>query len=645
MIGKILGGRYELLEEVGKGGMAVVYKAKCLLLNRIVAVKVLRTELGENQEFLNRFNVEAQAAASLSNPNIVSVYDVGEENGIHYIVMEYVEGVPLKEYIKRMGRLSWQETVKIAIEICKGLAAAHAKNIIHRDIKPQNIIVTNTGAIKVADFGIARAATTSTMTAENDVLGSVYYFSPEQARGGFVDTRTDIYSLGVVMYEMLTGHVPYDGDSPVAIAMKHIENTPASITAADPSVPASVESIVFKAMQKDTSRRYQTITEMERDLVRVISDPRTSIYHETPDNDIEKTRKMAPVNIPESRVEEIENKDEKSNKKTIILAIVTSLIFVSILSAIAISFLKLGGSGKDKILVPSFVGMTIEEAEVKADSEGFVLEIAGYKDSNEDEDVVLEQKPRENQVVTEKGSVVKITLSRKANEKFELDDFKNKDANTVKSQLEKMGIKVKIETQKNDNIDEGKIIKQSPQAGKKVSKGDTVTLYVSGNDEDEKQVPVPRLVGKTKAQAEKLLKEAGLVLGEVSHSESDLEKDTVISQGLTGFVNEGTKINIVLSSGKEEKNDHTSPSTPGTTTPSTPSTPTQKSKTLSVDLSQYSSPVKIDIVSNGKTVHSSTHDPSQSPMFSATLTGSGTTSFDIYINGQKVGTRAINFDN
>lgn len=645
MIGKILGGRYELLEEVGKGGMAVVYKAKCLLLNRIVAVKVLRTELGENQEFLNRFNVEAQAAASLSNPNIVSVYDVGEENGIHYIVMEYVEGVPLKEYIKRMGRLSWQETVKIAIEICKGLAAAHAKNIIHRDIKPQNIIVTNTGAIKVADFGIARAATTSTMTAENDVLGSVYYFSPEQARGGFVDTRTDIYSLGVVMYEMLTGHVPYDGDSPVAIAMKHIENTPASITAADPSVPASVESIVFKAMQKDTSRRYQTITEMERDLVRVISDPRTSIYHETPDNDIEKTRKMAPVNIPESRVEEIEKNDEKSNKKTIILAIVTSLIFVSILSAIAISFLKLGGSGKDKILVPLFVGMTIEEAEAKADSEGFVLEIAGYKDSNEDEDVVLEQKPRENQVVTEKGSVVKITLSRKADEKFELDDFKNKDANTVKSQLEKMGIKVKIETQKNDNIDEGKIIKQSPQAGKKVSKGDTVTLYVSGNDEDEKQVPVPRLVGKTKAQAEKLLKEAGLVLGEVSHSESDLEKDTVISQGLTGFVNEGTKINIVLSSGKEEKNDHTSPSTPGTTTPSTPSTPTQKSKTLSVDLSQYSSPVKIDIVSNGKTVHSSTHDPSQSPMFSATLTGSGTTSFDIYINGQKVGTRAINFDN
>lgn len=645
MIGKILGGRYELLEEVGKGGMAVVYKAKCLLLNRIVAVKVLRTELGENQEFLNRFNVEAQAAASLSNPNIVSVYDVGEENGIHYIVMEYVEGVPLKEYIKRMGKLSWQETVKIAIEICKGLAAAHAKNIIHRDIKPQNIIVTNTGAIKVADFGIARAATTSTMTAENDVLGSVYYFSPEQARGGFVDTRTDIYSLGVVMYEMLTGHVPYDGDSPVAIAMKHIENTPASITASDPSVPASVENIVFKAMQKDTSRRYQTITEMERDLARVISDPRASIYHEMPDNDIEKTRKMAPVNIPESRVEKPEKKEEKSNKKTIILAIVTSLIFVSILSAIAISFLNLGGSGKDKILVPSFVGMTIEGAEAKADSEGFVLEIAGYKDSDEDEDIVLEQKPRENQVVTEKGSVVKITLSRKADEKFELDDFKNKDADSVKSQLEKMGIKVKIETQKSDDVDEGKIIKQSPQAGKKVSKGDTVTLYVSGNDEDEKQVPVPRLVGKTKAQAEKLLKDAGLVLGEVSHSESDLEKGTVISQGLTGFVNEGTKINIVLSSGKEEKNDHTSPSTPGTTTPSTPSAPTQKSKTLSVDLSQYSSPVKIDIVSNGKTVHSSTHDPSQSPMFSATLTGSGTTSFDIYINGQKVGTRAINFDN
>ena len=298
MVGKILGGRYEILEEIGKGGMAVVYKARCRLLNRIVAIKVLREDLTDNEEFVRRFNVEAQAAASLTHPNIVSVYDVGKEGGIHYIVMEYVEGVTLKQYIEKKGRIPWREAVSITIEICHGLAAAHKKHIVHRDIKPHNIIVTSTGAIKVTDFGIARATTTSTVAASDDVLGSVHYFSPEQARGGYVDEKSDIYSLGVVMYEMLVGKVPFTGDTPVAVAMKQIEEAPRSICEQVSDVPQCVEGVTFKAMAKETRYRYQSVEDLSDDLYAILKNPNLdvpSVVNTPIDDDADATRKIAPI--------------------------------------------------------------------------------------------------------------------------------------------------------------------------------------------------------------------------------------------------------------------------------------------------------------------------------------------------------------
>ncbi len=623
MIGKVLGGRYEIIEEVGKGGMAVVYKAKCLLLNRIVAVKVLRNELEESEDFLRRFNTEAQAAASLSNQNIMSVYDVGKENGAHYIVMEYIEGVTLKEYIRRTGKLSWQESLKIAVEISNGLSAAHSNNIVHRDIKPQNIMVTDTGAIKVADFGIARAATSSTMTADNDVLGSVYYFSPEQARGGYIDKKTDIYSLGVVLYEMLTGKVPYDGASPVAVAMKHIEGIPESIILQDASIPKCVEDIVFKAMEKDTLKRYQSVDEMKSDLLSALSNPDLVV----PENDenLEGTRKIAPVNYNDVKKTSKKNNEDK---KAVILAVITSVIFVSIFAILAVTFLN-GGFGTKKYIVPSFVGMTLEQAEELADKRGFNL-IFEEKQYDGEENIVLEQNPSENQVVTEEGYEIMLTISKKeVLESIVLEDYIDMDHEEVKKELEKLGLVVSVELKEDENFDEGNVIMHYPEKGDKVEKGDTVILFVSRETKGNEKIDVPDLTGMTKREAENALENVNLKLGKVEERESEKEKGTIISYSPIDSVEEDTAINVVISKGKEE---HIQ-------------APARTHKTLSIDLSAYSSEVEIKIVSNGKTVHSSMHDPSKTPMFSATLSGNGVVSFDIYIDGKKVGTRAINFDN
>ena len=623
MIGKVLGGRYEIIEEVGKGGMAVVYKAKCLLLNRIVAVKVLRNELEESEDFLRRFNTEAQAAASLSNQNIMSVYDVGKENGAHYIVMEYIEGVTLKEYIRRTGKLSWQESLKIAVEISNGLSAAHSNNIVHRDIKPQNIMVTDTGAIKVADFGIARAATSSTMTADNDVLGSVYYFSPEQARGGYVDKKTDIYSLGVVLYEMLTGKVPYDGASPVAVAMKHIEGIPESIILQDASIPKCVEDIVFKAMEKDTLKRYQSVDEMKSDLLSALSNPDLVV----PENDenLEGTRKIAPVNYNDGKKTSKKNNEDK---KAVILAVITSVILVSIFAILAVTFLN-GGFGTKKYIVPSFVGMTLEQAEKLADKRGFNL-IFEEKQYDGEENIVLEQNPSENQVVTEEGYEIMLTISKKeVLESIVLEDYIDMDHEEVKKELEKLGLVVSVELKEDENFDEGNVIMHYPEKGDKVEKGDTVILFVSRETMGNEKIDVPDLTGMTRKEAEKALENVNLKLGKVEEKESNIVKGTIISYSPIDSVEEDTAINVVISKGKEE---HIQ-------------APARTHKTLSIDLSAYSSEVEIKIVSNGKTVHSSMHDPSKTPMFSATLSGNGVVSFDIYIDGKKVGTRAINFDN
>jgi serine/threonine-protein kinase len=325
LTGKVLGNRYILLEKIGEGGMALVYKARCQLLNRYVAVKILKSEFTTDDEFIKKFKRESLAAASLSHPNIVGIYDVGEQDGIYYIVMEYIQGQTLKDYIKKMPRLSYEEALKIIYQIALALDHAHRNGVVHRDIKPHNILITDEKIVKVTDFGIARAASSVTMTNTGTVMGSVHYFSPEQARGGFVDLRTDIYSLGVVMYELLTGALPYDAESPVTVALKHIQDSPVEPLHVDSSIPRAVNDIVLEAMEKDMTMRYQTVREMIDDINEALNNPEKELRHHDISND---TTRVIPV----GEINEALEKDKTVKKKRIwpkILIAVLGLVMLT----------------------------------------------------------------------------------------------------------------------------------------------------------------------------------------------------------------------------------------------------------------------------------------------------------------------------
>lgn len=637
MVGKILGGRYEILEEIGKGGMAVVYKARCRRLNRIVAIKVLREDLTENEEFVKRFNVEAQAAASLTHPNIVSVYDVGKEGEIHYIVMEYVEGITLKQYIEKKGRIPWREAVSITIEICHGLAQAHAKHIIHRDIKPHNIIVTSTGAIKVTDFGIARATTTSTVAASDDVLGSVHYISPEQARGGYVDEKSDIYSLGIVMYEMLTGKVPFTGDTPVAVAMKQIEEAPRSICEQVNDVPQCVEGVTFKAMAKETHYRYQSVEALADDLYAILKNPNldSSAVVSTPsDAGGDATIKIAPVKkreesipLPKKQTER-DMPSKKGDKKAVIFAMITSLLIVGVLTVV-FGFMFFGSQNTGNIKVPSVMGMTLEAAEKVAKENGAVIEVLEYREGEGEDGKIIEQSPKADMTVAtlEKISVV---ISGKEPSEIVLEDYKGRDFDSVEKELVKMGLKVIKSEEESDSASEGEIIRQSPGARAKLEKGASVTLYVA-KAKDEEEVMVPQVVSKTYDEAKSELESAGFKVEKVEKT-SDKTAGTVISQSVNGGAKKGTTITLTVSKASEtSQNPTTQP-------------PAAKTKTLTIDLSGYSKPVEIKIVTGGRTVSTVTVDPTKTPEYSATLTGTGTKTFEVHIDGIKQVTKTVNFD-
>ena len=670
MVGKVLGGRYELLEEVGMGGMAVVYKAKCRLLNRIVAVKILRTDLEGNDEFLKRFNIEAQSAASLTHPNIVSVYDVGAEGQLHYIVMEYVEGITLKDFIRDNAPLGWKRSVKIAMEIGKALEEAHKKHIVHRDIKPQNIIVTKMGAIKVTDFGIARAATASTISVDNDVLGSVHYISPEQARGGYVDEKSDIYSLGVVLYEMLTGHVPFDAETPVAIAMKHIEEPPVSPAEEQPDIPQSVADITIKAMAKDTRSRYQSVTEFMTDLVTVLVDPNGVTIVEPPAPvDVGATRKMEPVKVEKQDTEVVmankkgkkKKKLDKEDKRAVVAAIITSLLIVGLLSVFAaklifpeFSVLSLFGFGQSsEIEVPNLLTMTVEQAEKQLQGSNFTLKVKeDPEDSDQPEGTIIEQYPKGGRKVKGKHEI-EVTLSNgkgapEAGKEFALNNYKSEEYRQAQIELERLGLDVVIEWEKDSTVAEGYIIRQTPAEGTKVKKGDKITLVVS-QIADSENVIVPTLIGMTQSQAKRELEKYNLTLGAVSHEPSNRPKGQVIGQSIAGGDSVGVKtaVKITLSSGPEEDEpDEPSNGSQGGTTNDTPSTSgntQQKEQTLSISLPQDKDSVSVRITSGGSTVYEGTHNPQQTPEISRTVRGSGKVTYDVYIDGQKVGSKTIDF--
>lgn len=613
--GTILAGRYEILEHIGSGGMADVYKARCHKLNRYVAIKVLRREYCDNESFVRKFTVEAQSTAGLIHPNIVNIYDAGNEEGIHYIVMELAEGMTLKRYIRRYGRLSARETVDFAIQIASGLQAAHEHHIIHRDIKPQNILVSDSGTIKVTDFGIARAATGDD-TISSSAMGSVRYLSPEQARGGYADERSDIYSLGITIYEMATGKVPFDGENTVAIALMHLRDEITPPRCYFPDIPSSLEKIILKCTMKQPEQRYQSAAELILDLQKVFLSPDGNYVYVDPlvddsptiqrnTEDIEKIRKSLTgterkrdVEEKKSQVEEEGEEEEdykddasmnpKLEKLILVITIAFGVLVACIVFYLVGNSLHLFQTSSNKgttqaavettteapkeatteskpeetkyTKMPNLIGLTKNAAEDEMKALGLKADFA-YEDgsSSADSDLIVKKQQYNKDDAVAIDSTVKITLGKKDSadttttaEKVEVPAMVNYTEKKAEKELTKAGLKVKKAYATSDTVKEGYVIKQSPKGGIIVNKGFAVTITIS---KGVGKTTVPSLIGVSQSVAERELNQVGLKLGTVSYDYSgEVGVGDVISQGIESgtSVDKGTKVSVVLSLGEQE---------------------------------------------------------------------------------------------
>ncbi len=527
MEGQILGNRYLLLEKIGGGGMAVVYKAKCTLLNRFVAVKVLRTEFTNDDEFVKRFKIEAQSVASLSHPNVVSIYDVGHQDDIHYIVMEYIDGMTLKDYLNKHGALNWKDAVKITIQICSAIEHAHKNNIVHRDIKPHNILLTKEGIAKVTDFGIARAVTSSTITMVGSTIGSVHYFSPEQARGGFIDEKSDLYSLGIALYEMVTGKVPFDGDSPVAVALKHIQEMPLEPHKLVPSLPYGVNEIIMKAIQKEQNMRYQSATEMLSDLNTVLVQPQggfvgqksvsnqsTIRMRSVNSDDVDSTVRVStrPTNVNNKKYES--EKQKKKNNTTYWLAGIASVLVIGVLLFITIGLLTKNGSDNDINTMPDYRNKKFEDVKQDLTKRGINYTENWQDNDSVDKGVIFDQSVEPGTEYRD-GSFTNLELTISNGPKSKkVPDVTNNDYRNAQSQLTSLDIKYRIEEEFNEDVKEDYVIRTDPKANEEITEETIVTIFVSKGAE-VKLIKVPNLVGKTESVALQLLKDAKLSLGSV----------------------------------------------------------------------------------------------------------------------------------
>lgn len=562
--GRIVGNRYEILEKIGNGGMATVYKAQDTILKRYVAVKVLREEFTTDEEFIRRFNTEAQSAASLTHPNIVSIYDVGTEDNIYYIVMELIQGKTLKEIITEDGVLPWKWSLDIAIQIASALEVAHKNNIVHRDIKPHNIIITEDGVAKVTDFGIAKAVSNSTITAFGTTIGSVHYFSPEHARGGFTDAKSDLYSLGVVMYEMLTGRVPFDADTPVSIALKHMQEKPVEPIKLNPSIPYSVNKIIMKAMEKDLNLRYQSATEMLKDLNMALKNPEGD-FVKTSSNEMAYTQRINTISEEElNKAEERTNSNNQTNKKVKkesffkkhpaakYVLIVLIVILIPVIGFFGTQAILNVGRVKD-VSLPNFVNMTRQEAETKAQEAKVKLEITEEFSSEVEEGKIISQDPpyMDGYVVKE-DSTVKIVISKGENIKIvpKVTGLKREEA---EKEIEKEELKVEVIEQASSKVEAGYVIKQEPEAEEKINAGETVKVYVSTGI---KQITMEHVIGKKEDEAKKILTDLGFEVNVVYEDRDSGDDGVVLKQSIDvgKTVDEGTKVTLTVSKVAETKN-------------------------------------------------------------------------------------------
>lgn len=560
LLGKLIGGRYELLEKVGGGGMAIVYKARCHLLKRYVAVKILRLELVEDEEFVARFRRESQAAASLSHPNIVNIYDVGEEDGIYYIVMEYISGGTLKDYIREKGRLSPEEAINISLDICSAMAHAHQNKIIHRDIKPQNILMGEDGGVKVADFGIARAVTSATVTmAGNDVMGSVHYFSPEQARGGYVDEKSDLYSLGVVLYEMCTGTVPFNGNSAVSIALKHIQEDIIWPGNMDSDIPKSLRAIIGKALEKEQCMRYQSADEMIADLRRALVEPDGDFVVKNISSDMP-TQAITPLKAletpkkvkDESAREDAQDKERKTKLSKRILTLIPVGILFIFLVFLGVSIYQNNFMYHEEE-IPDIRGISMEDAKKLIEEKELTLNVIGRKNSKDvEEDHIISQEPAPNTNIKVPATIdVVISLGPKTTK---VPDIVGKPEQEAVIELENRGLQVAgREYRDDDEYPRGTVISQSIQHGTEVLDNATIDLIIS-NGPAFSTVKVPSYVGLQLDIAKQTIARDNLKEGDIFEEYSDeVPKGVVIrhrpAEGV--YVEKDRKIDLWVSRGKQ----------------------------------------------------------------------------------------------
>ena len=572
MIGEVLGNRYELIEKIGEGGMAIVYKARDNKLSRLVAVKILKNEFANNKDISDKFKKEATAVANFSDANIVNVLDVGheEEGNIDYFVMEYVDGKTLKELIVENGKLNYTVAISIAIQIAKALECAHRNNIIHRDVKPQNILVTENGLVKVTDFGIAKSSTSATITNTTTIMGSAHYLSPEQAKGTFIDLRSDIYSLGIVLYEMVTGILPFDGESPVTIALKHIQSEPIEPKKHNPSIPDSLNNLIMKSISKESINRYQNCRELINDLQKIKENPNTPIgarvnYDDgrtivmepirtenivSKDAGVTSNKKVYSKSDFENDYEEEEDDDDffesknnskksKRNNKTMIIVGVI-VIVIALLGGIAFgSGLFTGGGASSKsVTVPNIVGMTVDNAKKELEKLGLNIKVSETVESDEEENTILEMNPTAN-MQAKKGDTIEVKVSGGV-AKVKVPDLRDYEINYIKDLLTQKGLEWNISEQYSENIKSGYLINQYPERDTEVPEGTTIELTISKGPE-VKLVSVSNYLGQNVDAAKSDLEALGLtVILQEQKTDNESEEGVVLSQSIES----GTKISV-----------------------------------------------------------------------------------------------------
>ena len=597
--GMFLADRYEIIEQIGTGGMADVYKAKCHKLNRYVAIKVMKSEFSQDKTFVSKFWAEAQSAAGLVNPNVVNVYDVGVENGIYYIVMELVEGITLKKYIEKRGKLPYKEAVSIAIQVANGMDAAHQHNIVHRDIKPQNIIISKEGKVKVTDFGIAKVASSATINTSAS-MGSVHYISPEQARGGYSDERSDIYSLGITIFEMLTGTVPFDGDSAVAVAVQHIQDSIPAPSQLVEGIPVSVDKIVLKCTQKKTDRRYQSASELIADLKKSLVMPDEdfvnlgSVYDgamakpydtdsetkdEPDDDDDELLTEGAKLDadnesdddLLDSDSDDDDIDDERNDKLELVMKCIGIGIAVIILMITIFVVIKLVGNGKstaknnrasveettaslsnnknssDMVEVPAVVGMTKEDAIKALNKLGLGYKAVTQSSDTVAEDCVISQGNVGGSKLEKNSQIVLTISSGKENKEVSVPNVKGRSEQEARELIEAANLVASVDYEYSDTVDAGNVIKYSPSGS--VSEGSTVTISVS-RGKKVTNVTVPNVLGMSESLASQTLDSANLKVTVKYETSSKAEYGTVTSQtpySAGDSVPSGTTITIYVS--------------------------------------------------------------------------------------------------